>query len=108
MAEIYKRLGGIAGTTANIADNGATANTWTIISSIVICNQSSSAYTYTISTSQTSASHGGGWIAYNATIAGNDTVVLVAGICLDPSWRYLVASTSNVAVSVNAFGVQGP
>jgi aspartate 1-decarboxylase len=108
MAEVYQRLGTVASVTAtNIADNGATASTWSIISSIVICNTSATAYTYTISTSTTSGTHGA-YIASAATVAGNDTVVLVAGVCLDPTNRYLVANASNAAVNITAYGVKGP
>ena len=108
MAEVIKRLGTTTSTAAaNVFDNGATASTYTVISSIVICNTSSTAYTYNVSTSATSATHGA-YIASGATVAGNDTVILVAGIALDPTNRYLVAHASNAAVNITAYGVTGP
>ena len=108
MAELYKRLGtGTATAAANLYDNGNTASTWTIISSIVICNTSATAYTYNVSTSATTGTHGA-YIASGATVAGNDTVILVAGVCLDPTNRYLVAHASNAAVNITAYGVTGP
>ena len=108
MAEVIKRLGTTTATTAtNVFDNGATASTYTVVSSIVICNTSSTAYTYNVSTSATSATHGA-YIASGATVAGNDTVILVAGIALDPTNRYLVANASNAAVNITAYGVTGP
>ncbi len=108
MAETYKRLGTTTATAAaNVVDNGATAGAYTIISSIVICNTSATAYTYNVSTSATTATHGA-YIASGATVAGNDTVILVAGICLDPTNRYLVAHASNAAVNITAYGVTGP
>lgn len=108
MAEVYQRLGTVASVVGtNLADNGATANTWTIISSIIICNTSSTAYTYSIATSTVSGA-GQTHIAFSAPIAGYDTVVLVAGVCLDPTNRYLVAYSSNAAVQISAFGVKGP
>ena len=108
MAEVIKRLGTTTATAAtNVYDNGATASTYTVISSIVICNTSSTAYTYNVSTSATSATHGA-YIASGATVAGNDTVILVAGIALDPTNRYLVAHASNAAVNITAYGVTGP
>jgi hypothetical protein len=108
MAEVYKRLGTTTATAAtNLADNGSTSPSWTIISSIVICNTSSTAYTYNISTSATSGTHGA-YIASGATVAGNDTVILVLGACLDPTNRYLVAHASNAAVNITAYGVTGP
>jgi hypothetical protein len=109
MAELYKRLGTTTSTAAaNLYDNGNTASTWTIISSIVICNTSATAYTYTISTSAAGSTTHGAYIASGATVAGNDTVILVLGACLDPTNRYLVANASNAAVNITAYGVTGP
>ena len=108
MAEVIKRLGTTTATAAaNVFDNGATASTYTVVSSIVICNTSSTAHTYNISTSASSATHGA-YVANTATVAGNDTVILVAGVCLDPTNRYLVAHSSDAAVHITAYGVTGP
>ena len=108
MAEVIKRLGTVTATAAaNVCDNGNTAGTYTVVSSIVICNTSSTAYTYNVSTSATTGTHGA-YIASGATVAGNDTVILVAGIALDPTNRYLVAHASNAAVNITAYGVTGP
>ena len=108
MPEVVKRLGTTTATAAaNVHDNGSTASTYSVVSSIVVCNTSATAYTYNISTSAVSATHGA-YIASGATIAGNDTVILVAGVCLDPTNRYLVAHASNAAVHITAYGVTGP
>ena len=108
MAEVIKRLGTTTATSAtNVFDNGSTAGTYTVVSSITICNTSSTAYTYNVSTSATTGTHGA-YIASGATVAGNDTVILVAGIALDPTNRYLVAHASNAAVNITAYGVTGP
>jgi hypothetical protein len=108
MAEVIKRLGTTTATAAtNVVDNGSTAGTYTVVSSIVICNTSSTAYTYNVSTSASTGAHGA-YIASGATVAGNDTVILVAGIALDPTNRYLVAHASNAAVNITAYGVTGP
>jgi hypothetical protein len=108
VAEVIKRLGTTTATSAtNVFDNGSTASTYTVVSSIVICNTSSTAYTYNVSTSATTGTHGA-YIASGATVAGNDTVILVAGVCLDPTNRYLVAHASNAAVHITAYGVTGP
>ena len=108
MAELPKRLGTtVATSAANIFDNGATASTYTVVSSIVIANTSATAYTYNVSTSATTGTHGA-YVASGATIAGNDSVILVAGVCLDPTNRYLVAHASNAAVHITAYGVTGP
>ena len=109
MAEVIKRLGTTTATAAAmVCDNGNTAGTYTVVSSIVICNTSSTAYTYNISTSSAGLTTHGAYIASGATVAGNDTVILVAGVCLDPTNRYLVAHASNAAVNITAYGVTGP
>ena len=108
MAELPKRLGTTVATSAtDVFDNGATASTYTVVSSIVIANTSATAYTYNVSTSATTGTHGA-YVASGATIAGNDSVILVAGVCLDPTNRYLVAHASNAAVHITAYGVTGP
>ena len=108
MAELPKRLGTTTATAAtNVCDNGATASTYTVVSSIVIANTSATAYTYNVSTSATTGTHGA-YIASGATVAGNDSVILVAGVCFDPTNRYLVAHASNGAVHITAYGVTGP
>ena len=108
MAELPKRLGTTVATSAtNVFDNGATARTYTVVSSIVIANTSATSYTYNVSTSATTGTHGA-YVASGATVAGNDSVILVAGVCLDPTNRYLVAHASNAAVHITAYGVTGP
>ena len=108
MAELPKRLGTTVATSAtNVFDNGNTASTYTVVSSIVIANTSATAYTYNVSTSATTGTHGA-YVASGATVAGNDSVILVAGVCLDPTNRYLVAHASNAAVHITAYGVTGP
>jgi len=78
-----------------------------VVSSIVIANTSATSYTYNVSTSATTGTHGA-YVASGATVAGNDSVILVAGVCLDPTNRYLVAHASNAAVHITAYGVTGP
>ena len=108
MAELPKRLGTTVATSAtDVCDNGATASTYTVVSSIVIANTSATAYTYNVSTSATTGTHGA-YVASGATVAGNDSVILVAGVCLDPTNRFLVAHASNAAVHITAYGVTGP
>jgi hypothetical protein len=111
MAEIPKRLGAnsalTANTATNLVDNGATANTYTIFSSIVGCNtDGTNTYTIDLSVSATSATHGA-YIAKGVSIRPNDAISYDK-VVLDPTNRYLVVSVSNAAVHVSAFGVQGP
>ena len=112
MAQTYKQLGaaagnGVIGTAANLYTASGTAGTSTIISSIVICNTSSSAVTYTIAVNTASATYAAGkYVVFQATIAGNDTVALTLGLTMDPTARYLNVSTSAAAVNVSAYGVE--
>jgi len=112
MAATYKQLGaaagsGTIGTAANLYSASGTAGTSTIISSIVICNASSSSATYTVAINTASATYAAGrYIAFQATVAANDTVVLTAGIVLDPTNRYLNVSSSSTSVNFSAYGVE--
>ena len=112
MATIYKQIAaaagnGVIGTAANIYAASGTAGTYTVVSSIVICNTSSSSATYTIAINTASATYAAGrYIVYQATIAGNDTVALTLGLVLDPTNRYLNISTSSTGVNISAYGAE--
>lgn len=112
MASTYKQLAaaagsGTIGTAANLYAASGTAATSTVISSIVICNTSSSAATYTLAINTVTATYAAGkYIVFQATIAGNDTVALTLGLTMDPVARYLNASSSAVAVNFSVYGVE--
>jgi len=112
MAQIYKRLGaasgsGSIGTAANLYAASGTANTSTIISSIVVCNAGSTARTYTIAINAASATYAAGkYVVYQASIPANDTVTLVLGLIMDPTARYLNVSSDHSDVNFSAYGVE--
>lgn len=112
MPATYKQLGaaagnGTIGTAANLYAASATANTSTIISSIVICNTSSNSATYSIAVNTASATYASGrYVVFQATIAGNDTVALTLGLVLDPTNRFLNVSSSANTVNFSAYGVE--
>jgi hypothetical protein len=112
MAQTYKQLGagagnGVIGTAANIYAASGTAATSTVISSIVICNTSTSSATYSIAVNTASATYAAGrYVVYQATIAGNDTVALTLGLVLDPTNRYLNVSSSANTVNFSVYGVE--
>jgi len=112
MPQVYKQLAaaagnGTIGTAANLYSASGTASTSTIISSIVICNTSSSSATYTIAINTASATYATGrYVVYQATIAGNDTVALTLGLTMDPTNRYLNVSSSANTVNFSAYGVE--
>jgi hypothetical protein len=108
----YKQLGGAAGngtigTAAQLYAASSTAGTSTVVSSIVICNTSSSSATYTIAVNAASATYANGrYVVFQATIAGNDTVALTLGLVLDPAARFLNVSSSSTAVNFSAYGAE--
>ena len=119
-AETYKRLAAQAGngTIGTASTVYTVASGSTIISSIVICNTSSTGYTYSLAVSQNATTSGGfgssgnagtglgGYIVFQAPIAGNDTIILSLGITLDATNKLLLASSSNASVVFNVFGVE--
>lgn len=112
MPQVYKQLGaaagsGTIGTAAQLYAASGTASTSTVVSSIVICNTSSSSATYRLAINTASATFAAGrYIVYEATIAGNDTVALTLGLVLDPTNRYLNASSSTASVNFSVYGVE--
>lgn len=112
MPATYKQLGaaagnGVIGTAAQLYAASGTAGTSTIISSIVVCNTSTSAATYRIAINTASATYAAGrYVVYEASIAANDTIALTLGLVLDPTNRYLNVSSSAAAINFSAYGVE--
>jgi hypothetical protein len=112
MPSIPKQLGAAAGsgvitTAAQLCAGSATAGTSTVISSIVVCNTSSSAATYSIAINTATATFAAGrYVVFQASIAGNDTVALTLGLVLDPTNRFLNVSSSAASVNFSAYGVE--
>lgn len=79
------------------------ANTSTVASTIMICNQSPIAATYRIAIrpsadASTAAKH---WIVYGATVAGSDSTALTLGVTLATGDKIQVfASTATLSFSV--------
>ena len=85
----------------------APSSTSTVVSTIMICNQSSTAATYRIAV-QPSADAGSSaaakhWIVYGATVAGSDATALTLGITLATGDRIRVYA-STATLSFSAFG----
>ena len=104
MATTYKILGQVnpSATTETTLYTVPSA-TATVVSSVVICNQTASAATYRIAArpaadNSTTAKH---WIVYGATVAASDSTVLTLGLTLAASDKIQVyASTGNLSFSV--------
>jgi hypothetical protein len=106
MANAYKVLGQIApsATTATAIYTVPSA-TEAVISSVTICNRSTAA-TFRLSVRPNGAALSNQhYIAYDADIAANDTVVLTLGLTLDAS-DILEAYASSANLSFNAYGTE--
>ena len=106
MATAYKVLGqSNPSATTETTLYTAPSSTSTVVSTLTICNQTSSAATYRIAVrpsadSSTAAKH---WIVYGATVAASDTTALTLGITLATGDKLQVyASSANLSFS--AFG----
>lgn len=105
MATTYKVLGQVnpSATTATTLYTCPSA-TQTIISTISVCNLSSSAATYRIAVRPNGATLANEhYIVYGATVPASDSTMLTVGLTVDASDVITVyASTSNLVF--NAFG----
>ena len=112
MATVYKQLGaaagsGTIGTAANLYAASGTASTSTVVSSIVVCNAGSSARLYTLAINTASATYAAGkYVAYQVTIPANGVHTLTLGLVLDPTARYLNASSDHADVNFSVYGVE--
>ena len=105
MATAYKyaQVQGTASTGTFATLYTTPSSTEAVISSLVICNQSSSAITVRIGLDATEGTPGADeFLVYDASVAGNDTVALTLGITMDAS-KYLRVSSSANTISFSAF-----
>jgi hypothetical protein len=105
MAITYKVLGQLApAATTNTDLYTVGAGKSTVVSTLTICNRSSTSATYRIAIRPGAAPLANeDYIAYDTTIVGNDTVALTLGITLAATDIVTVyASTANL--SFNLFG----
>jgi hypothetical protein len=81
-----------------------------VVSSIVVCNQASTAATYRIAVAASTSTSTGAlaaakeWIVYGATVAGNDSTILTVGITMTASASSLRVYASSANLSFSAFG----
>ena len=105
MATTYKVLGQLnpSATTATTLYT-VPASTSTVVSTITICNQASSAATYRIAVrpagATLAAQH---YIVYGATVAASDTTTLTLGLTLATT-DVVTVYASSANLSFNAFG----
>lgn len=105
MATTYKVLGqsNPSATTATTLYT-VPSSTSTIISTITICNQASSAATYRIAVRPAGATlEAKHYIVYGATVAASDTTTLTLGLTLATT-DVVTVYASSANLSFNAFG----
>tara|TARA_R100001443_G_scaffold51299_1_gene63272 strand:- start:43 stop:369 length:327 start_codon:yes stop_codon:yes gene_type:complete len=106
MANVYKILGQVADASANDVELYRQTGVETIVSSIVVCNRENAANTFRIATkTDDSAVANTDYLAYDTSIAANDTVTLTLGITLEAGAEISVGA-SDANVTFNAFGTQ--
>jgi len=105
MPTTYKVLGQVAPSATTLTTlYTVPASTQAVVSTISVCNQSSSATTFRIAIRVAGAAISGeDYIAYNSTISANDTTFITVGITLAATDVISVYSTA-ATVSFNAFG----
>jgi hypothetical protein len=107
----YKILGQLAAGSAVTATESiytapATSGLQSVISTITVCNRGTASTTYRLAVrpngTAVANSH---YIAYDATIPGNDSIALTLGITMDAN-DILGAYAANANLTFNAFGCE--
>jgi hypothetical protein len=107
----YKLLGQIAAASAVAATEavytvGTATGTQAVVSTITVCNRGTASTTYRIAIRPDgTAVANQQYIAYDATIAGNDTVALTLGLTMDKS-DVIGVYAGNANLTFNAFGCE--
>lgn len=107
MPTSYKVLGqsvGTASTSTYSTLYTVPAGTETIISTIAICNTSSSNKAIRIAISTTTTPSAANWISYDSIVAAKDSTFLTVSMTMDTTYKYLIISSDSNEVSFTAFG----
>ena len=105
MATAYKVLGQVApSATTNTTLETVPSATQAVVSTIAVCNRAASAATYRIAVRPAGATLANEhYIAYDATIAANDSTFITIGVTLAAT-DVITVYASTTTVSFNAFG----
>lgn len=105
MPTIYKVLGQVApNATTDTTLDTVPAATQVVVSTIVVCNRGATAATYRIAIRPAGAAISNQhYIAYDSTVAANDSTMLTIGITLAAT-DVITVYASNANLSFNAFG----
>ena len=105
MATAYKVLGQVApaATTATAVYTVPSA-TEAVVSSVAVCNRAGTAATFRLSVRPDGASLANQhYLVYDATLAGNDTIILTIGVTMDAT-DVLEAYASSGDLTFQAYG----
>jgi hypothetical protein len=107
----YKVLGQLAAASAVAATEAiytapSTAGLQAVISTITVCNRGTAATTYRLAVRPNGTAVANQYyIAFDAPIAGNDTIALTLGVTMDAT-DTLGAYAGNANLTFNAFGAE--
>jgi len=107
MANAYKILGQVADASANDVELYLVpASTEAIVSTIIVANREAASNTFRIATkSDNSAVANADYVAYDTTIAANDSITLTLGITLETGAEISVGA-SDANVTFQAYGTE--
>jgi len=107
MANVYKILGQVADASANDVELYLVpASTEAIVSTIIVTNRATAAKTFRIATkTDNSAVADTDYVAYDTSIAANDTITLTLGITLE-SGAEISVGASDANVTFQAYGTE--
>jgi hypothetical protein len=106
MATTYAVLGQVVGTAALQSLYTTGASEQAVISTVTIANRGTASATYRLAIRPDGESIANKhYIAYDATIPGNDTIALTLGITLDGN-DVLSCYSSTTEITFNAFGAE--
>lgn len=95
----YSQVQGTASTGTYATLYTTPSATQAVISTIIICNTSATTQTYRIGLDTTAGTPGASeWLVYDSVVAGNDSICLTLGVCLDASKFIRVSSSANTVV----------
>jgi hypothetical protein len=106
MANAYKILGQVSDASANDVELYLASGVEAIVSTIIVANRASAAKTFRIATkTDNSAVADTDYVAYDTSIAANDTLTLTLGITLEDGAEISVGS-SDANVTFQAYGTE--
>jgi hypothetical protein len=106
MANAYKILGQVSDASANDVELYLATGVEAIVSTIIVANRASAAKTFRIATkTDNSAVADTDYVAYDTSIAANDTITLTLGITLEDGAEISVGS-SDANVTFQAYGTE--